>query len=68
MNPKLFEPYLLPPMDLPGFEARVLEAEKGREVGSADKEAIEAFRRAMSAIRRGRDPGSPFANIDLEDE
>jgi len=68
MNPKLFGPYLPPPMDLPDLEARVLDAAKGRELASADKEAIEAFGRGMLAIRRGRDPGSSFANIDLERE
>jgi hypothetical protein len=66
MNPKFFESYLQPPLDLAALEARVVAVTKSRDLGPEEKEAVEAFQRGMSIIHRGGDPGSPFANLDLE--
>ncbi len=61
VNPKTFEPYLLPPMDLEQLSARLREIAASRDLGAAETEAMQEFERGMDIIRNGRQPDDPFA-------
>lgn len=55
MNPREFEPYLLPPFDLFALDTRVQQlVEQDQAIGST--EPIREFQRGMALIRRGANP------------
>lgn len=65
VNPRIFEPYLVSPMDLEGLGARLREIAAKRELDVAEAEAVHEFQKGMELLRNGRDPDDPFARIGL---
>ncbi|WP_080434679.1 P-loop NTPase fold protein [Burkholderia ubonensis] len=58
LDPRIFEPYLLSPLDLEALSARVNEVAASRHASETQIEAIRAFDAGMRAMREGRNPNS----------
>lgn len=65
VNPRIFEPYLAPPVDLEALAARVFEIVATRQLNESETEAVRAFEAGMMLIRNGRSADDPFAQIGL---
>jgi hypothetical protein len=65
VNPRIFESYLLSPVDLDGLEICVGEIEAGTQLGEIESEAVQAFEGGMVLIRNGRSPEDPFTRTGL---
>lgn len=63
VDPKLFEPYLLPPADLEQLSARLRELTSGRILDEAEAEAMREFEKGMDIIRNSppRDNPAPVS-------
>jgi predicted KAP-like P-loop ATPase len=65
LNPRIFEPYLLPKKDLSNLAVRVNDIASNKQLGETEREAVGAFERGMAMILTGRSPDDPFARIGL---
>jgi len=65
MNPRYFEPLLLPPFDLDALEREVRAAGWNPGLSESERECVTEFQRGMDLIRKGSDPDNPFNQMDL---
>ncbi|WP_233874465.1 KAP family P-loop NTPase fold protein [Paraburkholderia adhaesiva] len=65
VNPRIFEPYLSPPVDLENLATRVSAIAERGQLDESGIEAVRAFEAGMVLIRNGRSPDDPFARIGL---
>ncbi|MDN7917342.1 KAP family P-loop NTPase fold protein [Burkholderia gladioli] len=58
LDPRIFEPYLLAPLDLEALSARVDAVAASRHASESQIEAIRAFGAGMRALREGKNPNA----------